>query len=164
MKVFAIDPGNTDSAYCVIDAATLKPLDFGKIPNMDLREYIRNTRFEEEDRGAIEMIASYGMPVGREVFDTARWIGRYEETMTRKLVAPPTLIFRLEEKLHICHDSKAKDANIRKALIDRFAHHDLKTGRGTKKAPDWFYGFHSDIWAAYAVGLTYIETHLKSEF
>ena len=160
MRVFAIDPGNTQSAYCVVDAETLRPLDFNKIPNNVLRDYIRDYRFEEEDRAVVEMIQSYGMAVGRDVFETAVWIGRFQECLDRRLLLPSDTLFRKEEKLHICHDSKAKDANIRRALIDRFARHDLKNGKGTKKSPDWFYGFSADMWAAYAVALTYIETKL----
>lgn len=163
MRVFAIDPGNMESAYCVVDAETLRPLVFGKVPNEELRIYIRDFRFEEEDRAAVEMVASYGMAVGREVFDTCVWIGRFSECLDRKLLLPAEKLYRKEEKLHICHDSRAKDANIRRALIDRFARHDLKNGKGTKKKQDWFYGFSADVWAAYAVGLTYIETRLRSD-
>ena len=164
MRVIGIDPGNVYSAYCLIDGETLRPLDFGKLENEALRRYLREEiHFAEEDRGAIEMVASYGMAVGREVFDTCRWIGRYEEILTRKLYVPPTLIFRREEKLHICGDSRAKDANIRRALIDRFADHDLKNGKGTKKDPDWFYGFSADVWAGYAVALVMAEVKLKGD-
>ncbi|MBQ9733939.1 MAG: hypothetical protein IJV74_06870 [Clostridia bacterium] len=163
MRVFAIDPGNTESAFCVIDADTLRPLVFDKVPNEQLREYIIDFRFDEEDRAAVEMLQSYGMAIGRDVLETAVWIGRFAERLDRKLLHPAALVYRKDEKLHICHDSRAKDANIRRALIDRFAQHDLKNGRGTKKAPDWFYGFRADIWAAYAVGLTYIETRLKAD-
>ncbi|MCC8063712.1 MAG: hypothetical protein LIO70_01340 [Clostridiales bacterium] len=163
MKILAIDPGNVQSAYCLVDRVTLRPMDFDILENEELRHYLRQMPFQEGDRAAIEMIASYGMAVGREVFDTCRWIGRFEETLTRRLLAPPTLIYRMAEKQHICHDSRAKDANIRRALIDRFATHDLKTGRGTKKNPDWFYGFRADIWAAYAVAVTYAETMGEEE-
>lgn len=163
MRVIGIDPGNIQSAYCVIDGETLRPLEFGKWENEALRRYLREElHFGEKDRGAIEMIASYGMAVGREVFDTCRWVGRFEEILSRKLYEPPTLIYRREEKLHICHDPRAKDSNIRRALIDRFAEHDLKNGKGTKKAPDWFYGFAgTDMYAAYAVAITFAETRLK---
>lgn len=161
MRIIGLDPGNEKSAYCIIDGYSLRPLDFAKLENEALRRYLREqVTFDENDRGAIEMVASYGMAVGREVFDTCRWIGRFEETLERKLYVPPTLIYRREEKLHICHDSRAKDANIRRALIDRFAQHDLKNGKGTKKDPDWFYGMAADCWAAYAVAITFAETKM----
>ena len=58
------------------------------------------------------------------------------------------MIYRLDEKLNLCQDSRAKDANIRQALIDRFASGTPNGGKGTKKAPGWFYGFSDDVWQA----------------
>ena len=159
MRVFAIDPGNIESAYCVIAAATRRPMQFGKVGN-DARLGMRR-RFavptDAPELVVIERVASYGMAVGREVFETCEWTGRFAEAALEREV-PVAYVYRRDEKLHICGDSRAKDANIRRALIDRFARHDLKNGKGTKKKPDWFYGITADVWAAYAVGLTYIET------
>lgn len=154
-KILAIDPGNVESGWCLIDAGTLRPLEFGKDVNEKVLLLCGALPF---DRAAVEMIASYGMSVGREVFDTCRWIGRFEQHIRQATGRYPDLVFRREEKLHICGDPRAKDTNIRRALVDRFATHDLKNGKGTKDAPDWFYGFRADCWAAYAVGITYIET------
>ena len=42
MRVFAIDPGNIESAYCVIDAKTLRPLKFGKVENEALLGKVRD--------------------------------------------------------------------------------------------------------------------------
>lgn len=163
MKVIAIDPGNTYSAYCIMDSETLRPYDFGKAENSQLRRYFMQMEFDGSERAVIEMVASYGMSVGKDVFDTCRWIGRFEEILTRRTTRAPELVYRMEEKMHICHNSKAGDANIRRALIDRFCTHDLKNGKGTKKNPDFFHGFAADVWAAYAAGLTYIETRLNAE-
>ena len=78
--ILAIDPGNIESAYCIIDKHTYKPIEFAKVENKELREkLIEDLKFFPIDTLVIEMIASYGMPVGKEVFDTCVWIGRFME-------------------------------------------------------------------------------------
>lgn len=154
MKVLAIDPGNRKSAWCMIDGETLRPLFFDKEENQVVLTAVQHLSY---DSIVIERVASYGMAVGRDVFETCEWVGRF----TQAARVPPDYVYRQEEKLHICGDSRAKDTNIRRALIDRFAKHDLKNGKGTKKNPDWFYGFSADVWQAYAVAVTYVETSKK---
>lgn len=157
MKVLAIDPGNEKSAYCFIDPDTLRPKYFGKVDNHELLSIVSLTP-QTYDRIVIERVASYGMAVGRDVFETCEWVGRFTQAA---IPLRAHYVYRQEEKLHICGDSRAKDTNIRRALIDRFAQHDLKNGKGTKKNPDWFYGFSADVWQAYAVAVTYVETSKK---
>ena len=154
MKVLAIDPGNRQSAWCMIDGETLRPLFFDKEENQAVLEAVQHLSY---DSVVIERVASYGMAVGRDMFETCEWVGRF----TQAARVPPDYVYRQEEKLHICGDSRAKDTNIRRALIDRFAQHDIKNGKGTKKNPDWFYGFSADVWQAYAVAVTYVETRCK---
>lgn len=153
-RVLAIDPGNVDSAFCIIDKETLRPIMFDKVKNRELSSMIQNELNYNEF--VIERVQSYGMAVGRDVFQTCEWIGRFVQiaVMFHK---PVFYIHRKDEKLHICGDSRAKDANIRRALIDRFATIDFKNGKGTKNKQDFFYGFKADIWQSYCTGLTYIE-------
>lgn len=158
--IIAIDPGNIESAFVVVDENTYRLIDFGKLKNMAVR-HIWASYARKGCKTAIEMVASYGMPVGKEVFDTCVWIGRFTECASR-YGSTVTYITRLDEKMHICHDSRASDANIRRALIDRFAKHDLKNGKGTKKNPDYFHGFSRDVWAAFAVAVIYID-RMKEE-
>lgn len=158
MKILAIDPGTTDSAYVVLDS-DLRPTMFGKIPNGVLLQSVYNGDFHA-NMAAIEMIASYGMAVGREVFETCVWIGRFTEAIERQEMSVQ-YIYRKDEKLNLCGSVKAKDSNIRQALIDRFARHDFKNGKGNKSNPDWFYGFSKDVWAAMAVATTYYDMHVK---
>lgn len=161
--ILAIDPGNTESAYVLLDD-NLRPIDFGKMHNQVMILKI-NHIFEEHFLvdTAIEMIASYGMPVGAEVFETCVWIGRFIENVNiyhngfGRNSANIKLIYRKDEKMNLCGTMKAKDSNIIQALKDRFG------DKGTKKAPGWFYGFSKDIWQAYAVGVTYSDMYLKGE-
>lgn len=160
-RVIAIDPGNNQSALCIIDANTLRPLKIMLAENNEVRNFIRELQTDEFDYAAIEMLQSYGNLIGKDILDTAVWIGRFYEVLKRKLVKDPTMIYRKEEALHICQSARAGDTEIRRALIDRFCTHDFRTGRGTIKNPDFFKGFKKDLWAAYAVGLTYIETKME---
>jgi hypothetical protein len=160
MRVLAIDPGPTMSGWVVIDTdAGLEPLEFGKAENEELLHQIGLGSFMY-DRAVIEMIASYGMSVGAEVFETCVWIGRFYERARHFSDMRPTLTVRKEVKLHHCGTTKANDSNIAQALIDRFALGQPNRGKGTKLAPGFFYGFKSDIWAAFALAVQYADTQV----
>ena len=150
MSVLAIDPGNTESAYALI-GDDCKPWRFGKGTNADLLTLL--PLYPPADHVAVEMVASYGMAVGADVFETCVWIGRFHQTITDRTGREPQLVTRDRIKLHHCHARNAGDANITQALKDRFAPGVRNHGKGTKTAPGWFHGFHSDVWQAYALAV-----------
>jgi len=155
--ILSIDPGNVVSAYCFISGRDYKPLAFDIVENDKLLEIIKEKQ-EFIDSAAIEMVASYGMAVGRTVFDTCVWIGRFtQQLISLERNISVEFIYRKDEKMNLCHSMKAKDSNIRQALIDRFGI------VGTKNNQGWFYGFKKDIWSAYAVGVTYLDKLKKKE-
>lgn len=150
--IFAIDPGNTESGFAFFEMPDLALIEFGKVKNEILLENI-NFFTHQASGFAIEMVASYGMPVGKDVFETCVWIGRFVQASKKEA----HFVYRKDEKLCLCGSPKAKDANIRQALIDRYATFDFKNGKGTKKNPDTFYGVSKDVWQAIAVGVTHYE-------
>lgn len=137
--IIAIDPGSEMSAWLIYQDGQI--IAFGKKPNNDVLNILRVT----DGHLAVEMIASYGMPVGKEVFDTAVWIGRFIQAYKGN----HTLIYRKDVKMHLCGSMKAKDSNIRQALLDRFG------PQGTKKEPGVTYGISRDVWSALAIAVTY---------
>lgn len=156
--IFAIDPGNTQSGYAVVEhdgEKILRVVEKGKTENSKIFELLE--KYDESVPVAIEMVASYGMPVGMEVFDTCVWIGRFAQAAKGHRIE---LIYRKEEKLCLCGSLKAKDGNICQALVDRFAPGQPNKGKGTKKEPGFFYGFSKDMWAAMAVATTYFDKYI----
>jgi hypothetical protein len=158
MRILAIDPGNTESGYALINNVTYKPITFGKKENYTLREMIRQGQFNNVDTVVIEMVKSYGMPVGATVFQTCVWIGRFQELFFDGHGTNVALIYRGDVKLHHCHNSGAKDSNVIVALTDRFASGVRNRGKGTVASPGWFYGFKADIWQAYALAVYTADT------
>lgn len=152
MRIIAIDPGNSESAWCVLEEGKITGV--GKEPNSEVLIRVRRdwSPLDSGDLLAVEMIASYGMPVGREVFETCLWIGRYIEAWERRQ-GKFRLVYRKEVKVYHCESVRATDANIRAALLDRYG-----PGRekaiGTKREPGPLYGIKGDEWSALAVALT----------
>ena len=157
--IFAIDPGNIESGYVICgytEDGIQEVSQFGKASNDELLEKCKN--IGQYVSVAIEMVASYGMPVGRDVFQTCVWIGRFTQAIGADRVK---YIYRKEEKMCLCHSMKANDSTIRQALVDRFAPGERNYGKGTKKDPGFFYGFKADVWAAMAVATTYFDKYIR---
>jgi hypothetical protein len=154
--VLAIDPGFEQSAWLVYNGATAGIRSFAIMPNAELLERLRAGVSSEVGVVVIEQIASYGMAVGREVFETVFWSGRFAEAVHPR---PVVQLPRLRVKQAICHDSRAKDANIRAALLDRFGG---AGAQGTKAHPGPLYGISKDLWSALAIAVTYVELEAES--
>jgi len=138
--ILAIDSGTHQSAFVQYDERTKKIMDHGILPNPEMRQILIGRKY---DLVSLEMIASYGMPVGATTFETCVWIGRFIEiarTATR-------LVYRKDIKMYLCGSMRAKDGNVRQALID------LLGEQGTKKNKGPTYGISSHSWAALAVAV-----------
>ena len=149
MTLHAIDPGPVKSAM-----VTIWPdgrVEAHTMPNEDIRALVATAA---PGRLVIEMIASYGMGVGTEVFETCVWIGRFLETWERQGVhrLPAERLTRIQVKSAICHSANAKDKNIRQALIDHYG------GPACIRKGGALYKVKADEWAALAVGVTALNT------
>lgn len=159
--ILAIDPGNVQSGFVRVEhdgSEITKVLEVGKLPNAEIRPLL----CREYNHLAIEMIAGMGMTVGAEVFETCVWIGRFlEYAELYNHAYRIERIYRREEKICLCGAPTAKDANIRQALVDRYAPGQANFGKGTKKEPGFFHGFSADMWSAMAVAVTYFDKYIK---
>lgn len=159
VNILAIDPGTYKSAWTVVgDANTVTSL--GKRANEEVLEGLALNLYgwHTVDLVVIEMMSSYGKPVGNEVFETLVWIGRFLEAASKH--HPVVRITRREVKNHICRGHRKKnDSQVRSCLIERYGASG-SDAIGTKRNPGPLYGVTGDMWAALAVGVAYRELHL----
>ena len=141
MRILAIDPGTTKSAYLIWDGETIHAK--GIADNYALRTMLKSRDLMPYDAVAIEMVACYGMRVGAEVFETCVWIGRFQESVGD---VPIQKVYRAQVKKHLKCGS-GKDKHVRAALIKRFGE------VGTKKKPGKLFGISSHLWAALGVAV-----------
>lgn len=149
--VLALDPGPVQTGWAMYDGARV--IDSGVLSNGEVLDELAETPHCARQWQisasllAIEMIASYGMAVGKDVFETCVWIGRFMQAARIEC----RLIYRKDVKLHLCGTTKAKDTNIRQALIDKIG------APGVKANPGPTYGVKSHAWPALAVAVTALE-------
>lgn len=149
--VTAIDPGTHETAIVRWDGSRI--LKKAILPNEGAIEQLALLSFDSPtDALCIEMISSYGMPVGKEVFETCVFIGRIYQLWFRETGQAARLIYRKDIKMHLCQSVRAKDGNVRQALIDRYG------APGTKKAQGVTYGISKHLWAALAVAVFAYDT------
>ena len=156
-SIFSIDPGTTRSAWLRFDGE--KPVAFGIAANDVLVRALRTGGLPDvvviegvelygPDVVVIEKIESYGMAVGAEVFETVFVSGQMAEAAHR---VPVVLLPRRAVKLALCGDSRARDANIRQACIDRFG------GSAATRKGGALHGVTKDVWSALAIALAYMD-------
>ena len=159
-NIIAIDPGPEESALVIWDGEEVITK-YIRV-NRDI-EYL--CRYKMNDPFVIEQVECYGMPVGKSIFETVYWTGRfccaYDTANAPKLYA--NRMPRKDVKMHLCQSMRAKDSNVIQALVDRFAPFEKNKGKGTKKSPGFFYGFKSDIWQAAALAVTFYDKQEHKE-
>lgn len=159
-RILAIDPGTTQFGWCLY--AEGMPQAFGVCENGAGLLWIPQ-RFGagefSHDVLAIEMVKSYGMLVGEEVFRTVWWAGRFAQAWghDERLVE----VFRADVKLELCKSARANDSNIRQAIIDMYGGKDAAIGK--KATPGPLYRMQSHAWSALAVAITAAERLRRGE-
>ena len=156
--ILAIDPGPEKSAWLIYNSETKLPEKF----NINENRYLMYN-LPSADEMVIEMVASYGMSVGKSVFETCVWTGRFIQEWLVEQGKEAVKIYRHQVKMHLCNSMRAKDSNIRQTLIDKFS----PTGGGkcpqigTRKQKGPLYGITKDLWSALAIAVTYTDFEVK---
>lgn len=145
MDIFGLDPGRSETAYCLIDR-DFNVLTAGKAP---LVQVLKALEVAPPACVVIESIQSYGMAVGRSVFDTCYNIGRIlqrcEDLDIRTFLYP-----RPEYARRICGVGKISDTVLRQALLLRF-------GGDKKGEPLHLLRGNSDKRSAFAVAVYHLD-------
>lgn len=147
MRILAIDPGNVHTAWLMSDGNGC-PIKFRKEPNEDVLKSIDLHRAFGANVLAIETLHPRGMPTAFEEMQAQLWAGRFIQAWG----GPYVQIKRSDVKMSICGLTRAKDSNIRQALIDRWGGKAMAIGK--KKTPGPLYGISADCWSALAIAVT----------
>ncbi len=145
MRVLALDPGPEETAAVVWNGSSIEWM--RDCPNAEVPELFS---ILQVDAVACEHLQCQGMAVGKETFESAYAIGSFR-AWAEMVGVPFHRVYRSEVKMTLCGNMRAKDGNIRQALID------LIGPQGKKKSPGPTYGVGGHRWAALAIGVTFLK-------
>jgi hypothetical protein len=160
LHIVGIDVGSTHSGICVWNTKHQEVEYCNEaLPNKNVPYFSENHKLDYTGKNCvfvIEDIKSYGMPVGATTFDTCKAIGRFQERI-ESYGDSYIMVFKSEIQVHFCNTSKAKDANIKRVLKDRFGE------KGTKKNQGILYNLKSHSWDAFALCIYYQDKFLNDK-
>jgi hypothetical protein len=145
--ILGIDPGHEHSAAVLVRPDyTIEHAE--KMHNVELLNALREG-VPRADTVAIECLQSYGMSVGREVFETAYWIGRFWQVCEDKGIT--VYLYPRPKITRALIGTSGGDAALRAALLQRFG--------GDKKGEplNCLKGDGSDKRSAYAVAVYHLD-------
>jgi hypothetical protein len=147
-RILAIDPGPDSSGVVLLYGGRIAWANAA----MDNFELLWRLRHDPDVQVACEVMqASYAPTIGADVIETILWTGEFRH-VCRSRPTPMLAISRQQVKAAVCNgNTRATDAGVRQALIDRLG------PPGTKRAPGPTYGVTSHAWAALAVALVAAE-------
>lgn len=153
--ILAIDPGTYESGWIIIDQ-DYNIKDFGVSYNHELLKWWNI--FAKIDEIVIEMFAAYGMPVGKTSFDTVIFTGMFYRKC-KAIEIKTELMTRRSVKLNMCGSVRAKDANVNQAVKDKYQPYGggKDPHKGIKSNPGPLYGVTGHVFAALALGISYLE-------
>ncbi len=145
--ILGIDPGPERSGVCLYDAEDRRVV--MAVSEADNHSLLSDIPLKA-DRVFIEMIHNQGRTtVGQETFETCVWVGRFMQACKPRITIVEKIL-RSKVKMALCGTMRAKDANIRASLLDRFGPGKEKA-IGTKKNPGPLFGVTGHAWQALAV-------------
>lgn len=182
MAVFCgVDPGTEKSGFVLFDDEQNRVVFSYEFKNEVIRSILRSESYfsnipsvDTWDTFFIEDIEGMGLEVGKNVFQTVKWLGKFIEAYEYSTKKKAVEIFRGDEKITLCgaktfvnpitgKRKAVSDSQIRQAVIDRFP--PLGGGKtpqvGTKKEPGPLYGVTGHCWQALAVLITGLENFKK---
>lgn len=161
-SILAIDPGYEHSAYVWLDMRRGFPPRLFGVDDTDNERLARQlSGFAElpttgegchrPEILVVEQVQSYSNYIGRETLDTWFWAGRFVQAWGGRWapLCRPTI------KALLCGSAKAKDCDVRAALIDLYGP-TKREAVGLKASPGPLYGLKSHLWSALAVGVAYL--------
>lgn len=147
--VIGVDPGTTQSGIVTLERDGRVGV-AQNIDNNEVMALLANTADIHRPGTtflAVEWIENMGMQMGQSTIRTVWWVGRFFQVWQPY---PVIEVPRREVKLKICGDSRAKDPNVRAALMGLYGE-DPKAVVGTRKAPGPLYEVKSHAWSALGV-------------
>lgn len=170
-RIVAIDGGTTQSAYVVLRPQIPQICDYGILDNESMLERLKALRSETgssqglSDQFVVEQIKSYGNPIGDSLLHTCVWNGRFIEAWIGESDRTYTFLPRKTVVTELCGSPKAKDSNVRQALIDYYADRTGEKAHRIARKGGMLHGIKKDIWSALAIATAhyaYLDRQLKT--